>query len=123
MSQNTTQQVAVGKLYGCALDYAVAVAEGYLQDKDSWLFNATPDKFKSSNYQPSTNWSVCGGLIDKYAVNIRQTSSDRCSAFIWSHKDIPLAHYYGDSVTEAVCRCVVKFVVGDTVDIPVEFLK
>jgi Protein of unknown function (DUF2591) len=55
------------ELYGRALDWAVAKAEGYIDDPDSWLYHAKSTSI--NNYFPSTDWALAGLIIDREKIS------------------------------------------------------
>lgn len=61
----------VRELAGVDLDWAVAKAEGRIDDYNSWLHEATPqDIAGSGNYHPSTDWAQGGPIIEREDIAI-----------------------------------------------------
>lgn len=57
------------ELSGAALDWAVAKAEGWIEDFNSWLHEATVDDVAdSTTYRPSEHWATGGPIIEREHV-------------------------------------------------------
>ncbi|WP_332729290.1 phage protein NinX family protein [Pseudomonas sp. ESBL2] len=126
-------EVRVSNLIGAALDWAVAMAEGYKQDTENHLTIISPRGVFTSvstrgasegfGFRPSTNWDQGGPLIDKHNGSIHhnphlEDSSCRYSAGpagagIW---------LYGQTALVAFYRSLVLTKLGDTVQVPKELM-
>jgi hypothetical protein len=96
-------------LNGAALDWAVALATG----KEQLDF--------------STNWSQGGPLIDEYNVSIiKEDGEDECAAYIDLYVYYEQWDYASRGVGQtrliAAMRCIVIHRLGETVEVPAEFL-
>ncbi|MGJ0636831.1 phage protein NinX family protein [Xenorhabdus bovienii] len=105
-------KIKTSELTGKALDYAVAMA----------------NNFRACNghlciYSPSTDWSQCGELIDKYNIELVNELLD-CVLF-WSANCNYVSDDYLDGQTPqiAICRAVVAAQLGDEVEIPDELVE
>lgn len=63
-------KMKVRELSGAALDWAVAKAEGYIDDCNTWLYEASLEEVFDGSYKPSTDWSLGGEIIEKYQINL-----------------------------------------------------
>jgi hypothetical protein len=125
-------EVKAGDLIGAALDWAVAISEGWESDrpqdgqlKRKWLgvdlyvvAGSNTYAHPANRYSPSTDWNQCGPLIEKHNVSIDvQFRSGRWDAFCsgWVNNcETPMI---------AACIAIVKAKLGETVSIPAELLK
>lgn len=135
-----TVEVKVSELEGAALDWAVAVADGVqpiLWDVccGNGVTNCNPSEppecccnpevqvaIGFGRWQPSTDWSQGGPLIEKYRPDVQTNSDGQIAAYLnnsLSDPD-PLAIGRGDTYMIAVCRAIVAAKLGDTVQIPAE---
>ncbi|CDG86454.1 hypothetical protein XBFFL1_520002 [Xenorhabdus bovienii str. feltiae Florida] len=75
------------------------------------------------SFKPSTDWSICGQLIDKYNIELVNELLD-CVLF-WSANCNYVSDDYLDGQTPqiAICRAVVAAQLGDEVDIPDELVE
>jgi hypothetical protein len=105
------------ELSGHALDWAVAKAEGYIDNPDSWLYHSLSTSINS--YYPSINWSLSGPIIDREKISV------------YPHPDnatwmVNLANIRfccdGPTPLVAAMRCFVSSKLGSEVRIP-EVLK
>ena len=58
------------ELTGVALDWAVAKAQGHLDDHNSWMYKARLQEIEGGSYKPSSNWLQGGEIIEKYQINL-----------------------------------------------------
>jgi hypothetical protein len=93
------------ELTGAALDWAVQIAEGYVQPD--------PIDFARNCFKPSTDWSQGGPIIEREKIAIDFDGSVWCASD--NHK--PLANY-GPTPLIAAMRCYVASKLGDNIDIP-----
>lgn len=65
------------ELVGAALDWAVAKAEGRIEDWNNWLHEATlEDVATSDEYHPSVRWSHAGPIIEREGISILRCDDD-----------------------------------------------
>ncbi|MEG1818089.1 phage protein NinX family protein [Pseudomonas sp.] len=126
-------EVKTADLTGPALDWAVAMADGWKADrpqdgqvsKNGVYRLVGPRPMRSTvhpdwYYDPSTGWAVGGPLRDKYNVGIESGVSD----------DLPYAYVpgrdldgsYGETALIAICRAIVAAKLGDVVQVPAELV-
>ncbi len=129
-------EVKTSELVGAALDWAVGVAEGNPM--------ATPgsdvvwSEYHGA-YNPSTNWSQGGPLIDRYGVLLsppksmmhinggpnagwRETGVWGSTIFGAERKHRRRAFEHTDQPLVAAMRAIVQFELGDTVSVPAELV-
>ncbi|MDD2109687.1 MULTISPECIES: phage protein NinX family protein [Pseudomonas] len=125
-------EVRVSNLVDAALDWAVAIAEGFTIDPEcrtTWHRDGIPSSIsirgaaEGFGWRPSTNWAQGGQLIDKHsgtAQHIPGLPADLCyaggpaGAGVWC---------YGPTALIAFCRGLVNHKLGDTVQVPKELLR
>ena len=88
------------ELTGAALDWAVQIAEGYVQPD--------PIDFARNCFKPSTDWSQGGPIIEREGLILDQWARWRSS------------NSYGTTPLIAAMRCYVASKLGDEIDIPKE---
>lgn len=126
-------EIKTSELTGAALDWAVAKATG------AELVEHQGDDLRveictglAAHWSPSTSWSQCGPLIDKYKpwVSPPVEDPDPEQPYGWDAEVYDEAGYdvvgraVGcDSALIAVCRAIVSAKLGDTVDVPEELLE
>ncbi|WP_336202950.1 phage protein NinX family protein [Pseudomonas guariconensis] len=125
-------EVRVSNLLGAALDWAVAMAEGFKSDPERltnvWLNEEDLTSVSirgvemGYGFRPSSNWEHGGQLIDKHsgtAQHIPGLPADLCyaggptGAGVWC---------YGPTALIAFCRGLVNHKLGDTVQVPKELM-
>ncbi|OTA15015.1 hypothetical protein Xbed_03626 [Xenorhabdus beddingii] len=101
-------KIKTSELTGRALDWAVARAtRTTMPSINQWII--------WDDYHPSTNWLVCGQLIEEFSIRLGH-------ALLWSAN----CHYVSDDYLDgetpqiAICRAVVAAKLGEEVDIPDE---
>lgn len=111
------------ELQGIALDYAVALVEGY-SGWDGECFTSYadgyPGAFFLSDWRPSSSWAQAGEIIQRERISL---DCDQDTAVWYATYEL-----YGDndwescskSATTAAMRCYVAKRLGKTVGIPVE---
>ncbi len=126
------------ELEGAALDWSVAIAEGWTPDRPKdgqlrkeWLggvthYIAVGEHAQCASWQrfsPSTDWSQGGPLIVKYGCDLTCIASANCwEAACWDN-DMPVPDLHvreGETPLIAACRSIVAAKLGDTVQIPSE---
>ncbi|WP_258087442.1 DUF2591 domain-containing protein [Xenorhabdus bovienii] len=109
-------KIKTSELTGRALDWAVALADGFDINSLIGMPQLTPEY--------STDWSECGQLIEKHHVELNFNSvSKEWSAYIFSFEELESVIEDGESPTIAICRAVVAAQLGDEVDIPDELVE
>ena len=116
-------------LTGPALDWAVAKCRGFEGiDEDQWLLRDGIADMPLSAYNPSTDWSQGGPIIEQEGVELicnlnpaeaatfKTEPHWRASKRAWAKGDI----WYGPAPLIAAMRCYVASRLGDAVDIPEE---
>ncbi|MCC8366518.1 DUF2591 family protein [Xenorhabdus sp. PB61.4] len=151
-------KIKTSELTGKALDFSVAKAVGmdiYMcsrshDDEYGWIGNyeVTAHSFEtpvitfglcknlciefngdSTRYSPSTDWSQCGHLMDRYCKSfgmVQRRTNETWRAFAygapWNGQDtMRLAS--GDTLQIAFCRALVTAQLGDEVEIPSELME
>ena len=118
------------ELTGAVLDWAVAKCEGAT---DFWFDTVATHWVKldgkeralskgwAQSYQPSTDWSQGGPIIEREAVTVSQGSP--VLGLEWMACDAGSTHVqHGPTYLIAAMRCYVASKLGDTVKIPEELL-
>ena len=86
------------ELTGAALDWAVAKAEGY------------PDEDISVDWNYSTDWQLCGSLIEREKIALFLNGNDE-----WAATD-GIKNSVGDTPLIAAMRCYVASKLGDEIN-------
>lgn len=102
-------KIKTSELTGAALDWAVGMAEGLDYPADSEEFGC---------YEPSSDWSQGGPLIDKHDVQILKFHGETMAGIGEGLVD----YYPGSTRLIAACRAIVASKLGDEVDVPEELL-
>ena len=108
------------ELSGIGLDYAVAVAEGVMQNtKITKVWNFLDD------YAPSVDWHRCGEIIENEKMGVWfcdaavDESGNELREMYWYAEDKDGDHVQvGRTPREAAMRCFVASKLGDEVEIP-----
>lgn len=139
-------KVKTAELSGGALDWAVAIAEGWepnrphdgqLKRGESYILvsDRTVDRrFRRFWYSPSTDWSQCGLLIEQYKLSLYLHSEYEINGEgVYDIYEAGCsADWFVDATTPdpvstdpkvAICRAVVASKLGDEVDIPDELME
>lgn len=119
------------ELTGAALDWAVAIAEGWTPDrpkdgqlKKQWPGGVTQYIVVGENadmcatwhrYKPSSDWSKGGPLIEKSRIELTFLREQEWIAFTFDAE-----YEAGATPLIAACRAIVAAKLGDTVQIPSE---
>ncbi|OCA53920.1 phage protein NinX family protein [Photorhabdus namnaonensis] len=99
-------KIKTSELTGRALDYAVAICDGWSAD----YLNKNPDAIPAY----STEWSECGPLIDEYYISV----IERVDYWVADRPGFGVAK--GSTAKEAICRAMITEL--DDVEIPDEIL-
>ena len=113
-------KIKTSELQGKALDYCVAVCEG-------WRWRKCDGKYPVDNYSPSVNWLQGGPIIERDCIctyasgacSVAPKNPDYWVAEILCTEEM-LTHY-GDTPLIALLRCYVASKLGDWVDVPDEY--
>jgi hypothetical protein len=116
------------ELSGAALDWAVAMAEGWqhitAQDNGGeypWL--AKHGKYQDpKHYRPTSNWMQGGPIIEREGLAISRVAQDEWSASL-IHEDkeyggVMYTNEHGTTPLIAAMRCYVASKLGDEVQLP-----
>lgn len=107
-------------LIGPALDWAVAKCEGAYISKESdepfWLDGIVAAPCFLDKYQPSTNWSQAGPIIEREEIGAAKLLGVWTAALNGPN----YKEYYGPTELIAKMRCYVASKLGDEVEIPEE---
>ncbi|WP_259469836.1 DUF2591 domain-containing protein [Pseudomonas syringae] len=123
-------EVKTADLVGAALDWAVAIAVG-CQEISATSAGVTciygmpdGDTCWTNLYQPSTDWSHGGPLIEKYRVDLILERDGLVGAYLNDEEGYPQTDdSYGPTQLIAACRAIVAHKIGDTVSVPKELLS
>ena len=127
----TTQKQKTKYLSNLALDWAVAKCEGWIDDCNGWLYQATLQEVAEGTYKPSTNWAQGGAIIERELITLDVATTDydeekdavvRLPTPIWyaamDTGDDEEIMMRGATPLIAAMRCYVCSVLGDEVDVP-----
>ncbi|CBJ80326.1 hypothetical protein XBJ2_500033 [Xenorhabdus bovienii str. Jollieti] len=79
---------------------------------------------EAKSYSPSTNWSQCGELIEKYHIELYFNSVNEVwSAYIFNYEKFESVIEDGSTPQIAICRAVVAAKLGDEIEIPDELVE
>ena len=106
------------ELKGAALDWAVAKCEGYIDNPDSWLYQAKNPENLRTSFRPSMHWAQGGPIIERECIAIDFDGK------VWtaSHNERPIC-YSAKTPLEAAMRCHVASKLGDKVEIHHKLIK
>lgn len=92
------KRIAIAEPEGVALDWAVAAATwpGGMSSEFNKLF-------WEIGFKPTTDWSQCGPLIERYKVGIEQTREE---AYAYTPEE-PLCGFFDHRPRVAACRAIV----------------
>ncbi|HIC2884912.1 TPA: phage protein NinX family protein [Morganella morganii] len=113
--------VKTSELSGRALDWAVAKSQGI----DVFHFGGVVIERPGSLYAPSTQWEYCGELLEKNCIELLIYEDSYCATrtSINPRDDTDYPRGFGRDYKEAICRFVVLYKLGGTVEIPEELLQ
>lgn len=113
-----TIEVKTSELEGAALDWAVAQAIGMELLLCGDHPHAVIDGQIAGRYQPSTDWSQGGPLIEKYRVSVIY-SDEECDPCAWTDDT---AVWPGPTPLIAACRAIVAAKLGAVVQVPADLI-
>jgi len=105
------------ELTGAALDWAVAKCEGYIDNCNTWLHDATVQEVEDEHFKPSTDWAQGGPIIEREKIETRYIEPLK----EW-HADTDCNCESGPTPLIAAMRCLVASRLGDEVDVPEELV-
>jgi hypothetical protein len=111
----------VDQAEGPVLDWMVAKAEGWIDDCNSWLHEATVCEVAEGSYHPSTDWSQGGPITDRLLGFLEKTwiearAAQRCEAHLSNYEGHWVA--FGPTRLIAAMRCFVASKLGLEIDVP-----
>ena len=106
----------VNQLEGAALDWAVAKAEGFVDN-----LSLNTDEFLRcfGGYKPSRTWSQGGPIIQEEMIEIFRRDEEWFSYSINSKPE----DFQGPTPLVAAMRCYVASRFGDEIEVPAELLQ
>ena len=116
-------------LTGPALDWAVAKCRGFEGiDEDQWLLRDGIADMPLSAYNPSTDWSQGGPIIERERIQTtpRGETTDLWEAIVFDNifmDDGSECFQTGPAPLIAAMRCYVASRLGDEVEIPEELTE
>ncbi|AJO79423.1 phage protein NinX family protein [Pseudomonas sp. MRSN 12121] len=121
-------EVKTADLIGAALDWAVAKAEGMRQHTPAGLKHVywySGDRCIGIHWQPSTNWSQGGQLIEKYAAMVRGYPNQMYDTLAIARVccDGALSWSSGATPLIALCRAIAHTRLGKVVQVPKELAQ
>jgi len=126
-------KVKVSDLSGRALDWAVAKAEfncapGFVKYDICGYWYAGEGDGGISDWEPSENWFQCGPIIEKYGLDIINTSAFKdcdkwTSVSDWSGVEATELGVGGPTFLIAACRAIVTAKLGDELEVPESLLS
>lgn len=132
-----TISVLAANLTGAALNWAVAMAEGYRPDSEQLsgdgltvispqgVFTSVSVRGAESGfgYRPSTDWAQAGPLIEKHHGGISHAHRLADVDVRWSGGPAGMGYWcYGPTPLVAFCRSLVSLKLGRHVRVPKELL-
>jgi hypothetical protein len=123
------EHMKTSELTGAALDWAVAQAEDfdwYIEVKPT-AYGPKPFVFEehgevSFKFQPSSNWSQGGPIIEREKLDLEWIGADRCRA-TYDWLDESFHEGFGPTPLIAAMRCYCCAKLGDEIDIPEELCQ
>lgn len=125
-------EVRVSNLVGAALDWAVAMAEGFTQDTEDAHAIISPRGVYTSvtvrgaasgfGFRPSSNWDHGGPLIDKHRGSTQHFDGLAEDASYGGGPAGAAVWLYGPTALVAFCRGLVLHILGGTVRVPRELV-
>jgi len=128
------KSVKVSEADGMVLDWLVAKCEGVVVVHRQWAYKTSRLLTKRSVdlgggevfYEPSSNWSQGGPIIEREEIDPCNYTSRRVSkvAALWlATKGVYDFKMMGPTPLIAAMRCYVASKLGEVVDVPEELLK
>jgi hypothetical protein len=115
-------KVKTSDLIGPALDWAVAKCRGFEGlDEDEWLIRDGIADMPLSAYNPSSDWSQGGPIIEREELTVGYAKIE-CGFWTARTTAYPPEYTRGPTPLIAAMRCYVASKMGDEVDVPSELL-
>ncbi len=120
-----TVEMKTCELEGAALDWAVAVIEGYDLMKHPFRRAFIPN-LGYCDYSPSTNWTFGGPLIQQFGCDLNCLApANAWEANCWDsavpQPDLHICE--GETPLIATCRAIVRAKLGETINVPAELIS
>jgi hypothetical protein len=119
-------KINTAELTGAALNWAVAMCEGwkYTTARDNtgqhpWLVKVGKD-IDPKQYRPSSNWMQGGPIIERERLSLLLINKP--GGWAARTEEYPPAYVQGDTPLIAAMRCYVASKMGDEVDVPEEIV-
>ena len=123
-------KIKTSELTGAALNWAVAMCEGWQwttaidnTGQHPWLVKEGRD-MNPKDYHPSTNWGSGGRIIEREGISVVRVSDSLWGASMHYQNDdderTQTAEEHGTTPLIAAMRCYVASKMGDEVDVPEE---
>lgn len=131
-------EVKTAELTGAALDWAVAMAEGFTPDPEHRTTVLSPQGVATSvsprgasegfGYRPSADWSQGGPLIQQNLVDFTVEHANVIFACLVDENGMWVLREgvygcFGETYLIAACRAIALTKLGDTVQVPRELLS
>lgn len=113
-------KIKTSELTGAALDWAVAKSEGYIDDCNSWLHEATVQDVADGHYHPSADWAQGGPIIDRELIEISFSYLKEMWVASGVGAEIGPVEARSKLALVAAMRCFVASKLGDEVEVPEE---
>lgn len=101
------------ELIAAALDWAVAKSE---DEEVSLIKGQLETRWTENGWKPSTDWAQGGPIIEREGIDLYQSGC-------WAAEMVGAHRQEGPSPLVAAMRCYVASKLGDSVEIPAEFIK
>lgn len=114
-------EVKTAELIGAALDWAIGKFVGHVEIDDELGVVSDMSHNITGKWSPSTDWSQCGPLIEKYNIGLAPIVRGWGAGI----DETDLAYgdcQCGETPLIAACRAIVAAKRGDTVSVPKELI-
>lgn len=116
-------KIKVSEASGSILDWLVAKVEGYIDDCNSWLHEATLEEVREGSFRPSTDWSQGGPIIEREGIDLNYSNHEGTSGEVWDAACEANRVLGGPNPLIAAMRCYVVSELGEEVEVPDELIK
>ena len=127
-------KILVHNLTESQLIWAVAKAEGYIDDSNSWLYQTSVEEANDSDGWRPLTWGIAGPIIERENITVRpvfhaertESGTDIYRQDGWAAHIEPKAFWVtprpftGPTPLIAAMRCYVMSRLGDEIEIPQE---
>jgi hypothetical protein len=113
-------KIKTSELTGAALNWAVALCEGWQPERVSddrgeyWWFFKDSRGMNPKHYHPSSHWGIGGAIIEREGISLYLYGDSEWDAHIGGKE------YLATTPLVAAMRCYVASKLGDEVEIPEE---